>query len=188
MTAIREATLFATVAHEAIGQKRKFSDEPYIAHPLRVAEMIKSLRHHTWQMAVVALLHDVVEDTHITNKMIEDEFGWYIAGMVADLTNADKTAGNRKARLELNIERLKQARTPSKTVKVADIYDNLFGIAELDLSFAKLFVSEKRRVMEEALSECGDSLLYELTMERIRSTEKKIAQAEAVARECARAA
>ena len=41
MTLIEKAQLFATVAHAAVGQKRKYSGDDYIVHPVRVARIVK---------------------------------------------------------------------------------------------------------------------------------------------------
>ena len=59
------ADVVASTAHAAVGQFRKYSDEPYIVHPRDVAEIVKSYGGNTIQIQA-ALLHDVVEDTHYT--------------------------------------------------------------------------------------------------------------------------
>ena len=55
---------FATGAHE--GQKRKYSDEDYITHPIEVAKRVNH-KHVDEQMTAAALLHDVLEDTKVTH-------------------------------------------------------------------------------------------------------------------------
>lgn len=183
--AIEQAKLFAIAAHAAVGQKRKFTGEDYIVHPVRVAEMIKSLRQHTWEMVAAALLHDTVEDTHVTPELIDYVFGTRVGGLVRALTNVDKSAGNRKHRLELNIQRLLMAPAEAKTIKVADIYDNLYNVVELDFRFARFFVPEKKRVMIEALHGCSDPCLWGLTMIRIEEMELQIKKIEAEQKEVA---
>ena len=56
MTKLEKVLAFATKAHE--GQKRKFNDEPYVNHSIRIANRLL-----TQEEKVVALLHDVFEDT-----------------------------------------------------------------------------------------------------------------------------
>ena len=46
-----KAVKFATVAHG--DQKRKYTDDPYIVHPLAVAELVKSTENHTEEMLAV---------------------------------------------------------------------------------------------------------------------------------------
>lgn len=83
---IREAYDYADEAHR--GQLRK-SGEPYILHPLAVAEIMVQM-----QMDVVtveaALLHDVVEDTTVTVEDVRGKFGETIAGLVDGLTKLEK--------------------------------------------------------------------------------------------------
>lgn len=56
---------FARVAHAAVGQLRKYTNEPYIVHPLEVARIVKSVPHDS-NMVMAAYLHDVLEDTKIS--------------------------------------------------------------------------------------------------------------------------
>ena len=57
--------MFATAAHAAIGQKRKYSGDDYIVHPARVASIVT--RHGgTDEMIAAAWLHDTVEDTDVS--------------------------------------------------------------------------------------------------------------------------
>ena len=61
----QRALAFARRAHESIDHRRKYTDEPYIVHPIAVAELVKSVPH-TPEMVAAAYLHDVVEDTPVT--------------------------------------------------------------------------------------------------------------------------
>src|SRR5262249_47136116 len=99
---IKNAKVFATAAHEAIGQVRKYTGEPYITHPEAVAGIVSCVRGHTYRMIVAAWLHDTVEDTKVRIETIRDIFGDTIAYMVADLTNVPKEAGNRAKRHALD--------------------------------------------------------------------------------------
>lgn len=82
---IRQAYDFAQIAHE--GQLRA-SGEPYFLHPLTVANVLADLRLDSETLAA-ALLHDVVEDTEITLKTIEDNFGGEVAKLVDGVTKME---------------------------------------------------------------------------------------------------
>src|ERR1700716_3201042 len=69
-------------AHE--GQHRA-SGESYIAHPLAVADILADLEMDRATIAA-ALLHDVVEDTVLTNEKVAEEFGTEIATLVEGVT------------------------------------------------------------------------------------------------------
>ena len=80
---IRKAFKMANEAHK--GTRRK-SGEPYIIHPLEVAVIVSQEIGLGVTSTVCAILHDVVEDTHITIEDIENAFGKKIASIVDGLT------------------------------------------------------------------------------------------------------
>lgn len=80
---IREAFDFAARAHE--GTVRK-SGEPYIFHPLAVAQIAAGELRLGATSVICALLHDVVEDTDITLDEIERRFGTKVANIISGLT------------------------------------------------------------------------------------------------------
>ena len=82
---ISSALDFAIEAHKE--QKRK-SGEPYVIHPILVASVCASISGDE-SMVIAALLHDVVEDTPITLKEIEELFGKDVAHLVEGLTKID---------------------------------------------------------------------------------------------------
>jgi guanosine-3',5'-bis(diphosphate) 3'-pyrophosphohydrolase len=75
-------------AHAHDGQRRK-SGEPYITHPVAVAGILAELRldHET---IIAAILHDTLEDTHLTRVELEAEFGEAVADLVDGVTKLDK--------------------------------------------------------------------------------------------------
>ncbi|MBI3901516.1 MAG: bifunctional (p)ppGpp synthetase/guanosine-3',5'-bis(diphosphate) 3'-pyrophosphohydrolase [Nitrosomonadales bacterium] len=83
---IRHALEFSDNAHH--GQLRQ-SGDPYISHPIAVARILTPL-HLDPQAIMAALLHDVVEDTDITNEDISKKFGKPVADLVDGLSKLDK--------------------------------------------------------------------------------------------------
>lgn len=84
---VQAALNMAKLAHK--GQKR-WGGEPYITHPIAVAESILTANPHVREHAqVVALLHDTIEDTSITKKDIAFSFGDKVANDVEVLTRKD---------------------------------------------------------------------------------------------------
>lgn len=77
------ANLVATIAHG--GQKRKWSNEPYINHPRRVAEQLKKIQAPPLAV-VVALLHDVIEDTRLNYRWLTILMGREVAYHVYKLS------------------------------------------------------------------------------------------------------
>ena len=77
----QKAEAFATIYHEAIDHRRKYTNEPYINHPANVVDLVRSVPH-TQAMICAAWLHDTVEDTHATLEDIRHIFAMFSASCV----------------------------------------------------------------------------------------------------------
>ncbi len=86
LSRLEEAYHFSDAAHH--GQYRK-SGEPYISHPVAVAEILSE-----WQLdaqtLIAALLHDVVEDTDVSKDDISNRFGKPVADLVDGVSKLDR--------------------------------------------------------------------------------------------------
>src|SRR5208337_5607820 len=92
------------VRHHA-GQTRA-SGEPYIVHPLEVAEVLAEMKMDATAIAA-GLLHDSVEDTPATNEEIQAEFGDQVAHIVEGVTKIDKIQfANREDRQAENVRKM----------------------------------------------------------------------------------
>ena len=139
---ITSAKMFATAAHAAVGQKRKYSGDDYIIHPERVAAIVEK-HGGTDEMIAAAWLHDTVEDTDVTPELIIEMFGDEVAAIVDGLTDVSLPSdGNRAKRKSIDRMHSASASTESQFVKCADIIDNSWDIADNDPSFAKVYKSE----------------------------------------------
>src|SRR5688572_19661760 len=83
---LAEAYRFSEAAHA--GQTRQ-SGDPYISHPLAVAEILADW-HLDGQTLMAALLHDVTEDTSVTKDEISDTFGRPVADLVDGVSKLDR--------------------------------------------------------------------------------------------------
>jgi GTP pyrophosphokinase len=83
---LAEAYRFSEAAHS--GQTRQ-SGDPYISHPLAVAEILAGWRLDG-QALVAALLHDVMEDTSVTKTEISEVFGKPVAELVDGVSKLDR--------------------------------------------------------------------------------------------------
>lgn len=79
MTKIERAVQYAVFAHA--GMKRKGKERPYIMHPLEAMTIVGALTEDEDVLAA-AVLHDVVEDTHLRGEDIRREFGDRVAALV----------------------------------------------------------------------------------------------------------
>lgn len=144
---VTRARVFATAAHAAIDQRRKYTNDPYIVHPAAVAALVENAGG-TREMVAAAWLHDVIEDTKVSLELIEEQFGMTVAAYVGWLTDASKPAdGNRAARKKIDMAHISRACSQAKTIKLADIIDNSRSIFEHDPKFAKVYLKEKRELL-----------------------------------------
>lgn len=110
----------ATVAHG--DQKRKFTGEPYITHPLRVSKKVFQASG-SYQMAIAAVLHDVIEDTTVTEEQIVESFGKDVGFLVRSVT---KNKALPKAEREAEyLSRFTYSTSESRVLKLADRLDNV---------------------------------------------------------------
>jgi (p)ppGpp synthase/HD superfamily hydrolase len=142
----QRALEFATLAH--FGQSRKYTGEPYIVHPVAVAEIVRGVRH-TPEMIAAAYLHDVVEDCGIPHQKIESVFGPDVANFVYWLTDISKPwDGNRSARKNMDRNHIERAPAEAQTIKLADLIDNTKSIKERDPDFWKVYRLEKIALLD----------------------------------------
>lgn len=163
-TLIEKAKKFSIQAHNSIGHKRKYSDEPYHRHCARVAQLVASVTTDE-SIIAAAWLHDVIEDVAPKNanygaKKIEALFGKHILQLILEVSDISKPSdGNRAKRKAIDHAHLVQASPEGKTIKLADLIDNLIDITQHDANFAKIFRKEMLLILPYL--ESGNPILFE---------------------------
>ena len=128
MERIGAAYELAQRAHE--GQKR-MSGEPYISHPLNVAEILVQLGMDTDSICA-ALLHDVVEDTDYTLGDIRKRFGAEVAGLVDGVTKLGKIPfSSREEQQAENVRKMLLAMAKDVRVIIVKLADRLHNMRTL---------------------------------------------------------
>ena len=147
---------FADKAHGE--QKRKYTPDRYIVHPVRVMEICANYTNELPVLAA-ALLHDVLEDTSVgKNEMytflltvMNEAEARQTVQLVVELTDVYTKPAyprwNRRKRKGKEAARIEKTSGHSQTVKYADIIDNCKEIVEHDPDFAGLFLMECRSLM-----------------------------------------
>ncbi len=126
---IRKAWEFC-VRHHA-GQMRA-SGEPYVVHPLKVAEVLAEMKLDATAIAA-GLLHDAVEDTPATNEEIEAGFGEQVAHIVEGVTKIDKIQfANRVDRQAENVRKMLLAMVSDVRVVLIKLADRLHNMRTLE--------------------------------------------------------
>src|SRR3984893_15546541 len=115
-------------AHE--GQHRA-SGESYIAHPLAVADILADLEMDRATVSA-ALLHDVVEDTLLTNEQVADEFGAEIATLVDGVTKLTRIPYQSKEDAQVeNLRKMFLAMAKDTRVIIIKLADRLHNMRTL---------------------------------------------------------
>jgi GTP pyrophosphokinase len=126
---VKLAYKVANTAHS--GQFRK-SGEPYIHHPLSVALILADLKLDYFCI-VAAILHDCIEDTSLTKKNVQDQFGDQVAHIVegvSKLTSLEFTSSSQKQ--AQNFQKLILAMSKDMRVMVIKLADRLHNMRTLD--------------------------------------------------------
>nr|WP_246480510.1 HD domain-containing protein [Motiliproteus sediminis] len=145
---ISQARAFAIAAHDAVNQRRKYSGAPYWVHPQAVAGRVAKVSDDQTMIAA-AWLHDVLEDTPVTAPQLRSRFGDRVTSLVIDLTNISRYEdGNRAVRKRIDREHTARAQADAKTIKLADIIDNVSEIVDNDPGFARIYLVEKALQIE----------------------------------------
>jgi guanosine-3',5'-bis(diphosphate) 3'-pyrophosphohydrolase len=126
---LRKAWAFCVKNHE--GQMRA-SGEPYIIHPLEVAEVLAEMKMDSTSIAA-GLLHDSVEDTPATSEEIGAEFGEQVAHIVEGVTKIDKIQfANREDRQAENVRKMLLAMVSDVRVVLIKLADRLHNMRTLE--------------------------------------------------------
>ena len=126
---ICRAFQFAYDLHE--GQYRK-SGDPYIAHPIAVAGLLRELGADR-EMIAAGFLHDVVEDTEVTPETIEDRFGLEVRQLVEGVTKLSKFNFSSKTEHQAeNFRRMFLAMAQDIRVIVVKLADRLHNMRTLE--------------------------------------------------------
>ncbi|GAB6058764.1 RelA/SpoT family protein [Desulfonatronum parangueonense] len=129
MNVIQKAYVFSAAAHA--GQTR-LSGEPYLFHPLEVANSLAEMKLDKASIAA-GLLHDTVEDTKVTVKEIATEFGDDVAKIVAGTTKISKMSFHSKEEAQAeNIRKMILAMADDIRVLMVKLADRLHNMRTLE--------------------------------------------------------
>ena len=122
-----EAVNYATAKHE--GQiRRGIVNQPYIVHPLNVAQILEKSGCKD-EVVIAGVLHDVVEDTPTKLEEITAKFGKNVADIVASVT--EKGVGMTwDQRLKTYLDKVMQSPSETKMLCAADKIDNMNSMAD----------------------------------------------------------
>lgn len=144
VNSVRRAYFYAEQAHD--GQFRR-SGEPYVTHPLAVANILCDM-HMDHQSLMAAMLHDVIEDTGVSKSAIKGQFGDTVADMVDGVSKLNKITFSSHAEAQAeNFQKMALAMARDLRVILVKLADRLHNMRTLDV----LSPEKRRRIARETL-------------------------------------
>ena len=157
---LHEAFVFAYDSHD--GQKRK-SGEPYIIHPLAVAQIVAELELDP-DSILAALLHDVIEDTPATYEEISRRFGESVALLVEGVTKLTRMQYVTKEEEQMeNLRKMLMAMSRDIRVILIKICDRLHNMRTMEYQSP-----QKQREKSRETMEIYAPIAHRLGMQRIK--------------------
>ena len=141
---LKKAYVFAASAHQ--GHLRR-SGEPYLSHPLEVANMLADLRLD-YKALVAGLLHDVLEDTEVTPVELGKAFGQEVLDLVEGVTKISRVQeASSEDRQAETIQKIILAMTDDLRVIFIKLADRVHNLKTLNF----LNENQQRRIAQETL-------------------------------------
>ena len=158
---LRRAYIFSAKEHK--GQTRS-SGEPYLTHPLAVAEILADLKLDL-TCVVAGLLHDVLEDTLTTRENVEAHFGKDIAHVVEGLTKISRiTFNSREQQQAESFRKMMLAMVDDIRVILVKLADRLHNMRTLE----HLSARQQERIARETL-EIYAPIAHRLGMAKVKN-------------------
>ncbi len=161
ITLLKKAYVFAARAHK--GQVRR-SGEPYLSHPLEVANMLADMKMDVTTL-VAAILHDVLEDTEVTSPEIEETFGKEAAHLIEGITKISLVeASSPETRKAESIRKIILAMTDDVRVIFIKLGDRIHNLKTL-----KFLPENKQKQIARETLEIYAPIANRLGMGRIKA-------------------
>ena len=141
---VNKAYLYASNAHS--GQFRS-SGDPYVSHPVAVAEILAEFQMDE-DCLTAAMLHDVIEDSGIPKSFLKKEFNSNVAELVDGVSKLDKISLNSKKEEQAeNFQKMVLAMSQDIRVIVLKLADRLHNMRTLNF----LSIERQKRISQETL-------------------------------------
>ena len=128
LSLLEKACDFSRVSH---GEQKRASGDPYYYHPLEVAFILAEMKMDVTSV-ITALLHDTVEDTHVTSEEIREKYGDEVASLVDGVTKLTKIESQSEhVRQAENFRKLLVAMSEDIRVLLVKLSDRLHNMRTL---------------------------------------------------------
>jgi hypothetical protein len=155
----------AVKAH--LHQRRKGDRTPYVSHLSHVVSILINAEHNDNHLLISALLHDVIEDTDVTAKQLETEFGTEVMETVLEVTDDKGLSLD-----ERQCAQLRHAGSLSKNAKLIKLADGISNAALLPPNWTITKAEKSLAHVKSIAEKCADScaMLYQILLETVELT------------------
>jgi (p)ppGpp synthase/HD superfamily hydrolase len=176
MKLLIKAVAFASKHHKR--QRRKYSDEAYINHPVRVMQNLSQYTDDE-EVLCASVLHDTIEDCDVTYEMILERFGDVVANLVLEVTNDPKERKKFKTKSDHLCHKLSKMSYYALLIKLCDRMDNVFDLIKLrdfDDTFFEYYIEQTNNMMETIINTefCTDDIVKTLVDEVNKRVEANV--------------
>lgn len=137
---------------------KRDNDLPFVVHPIRITSILRAYGFNEFEnedLMIATLLHDLVEDTNLTIKEIEHQFGKKVASIVNESTKP------MNAKKEQWLETFKNYSKEAKIIKMADRLDNLMNMEKWDKQ-RKIAYLEQSKIIVTTCRDANQELANKL--------------------------
>ncbi|MGN1130425.1 MAG: RelA/SpoT family protein [Ruminococcus sp.] len=151
------------LAEQSHGDQKRLSGVPYILHPTSVACIVAQFGMDT-ESVIAALLHDVVEDTHITLEQVRKNFGKDVANIVDGVTKISKIKlYSREEQQAENVRKMLIAMSNDIRVIIVKLADRLHNMRTIEC-----MPEQKRRDKSRENMEVYAPIAHRLGMKAVK--------------------
>lgn len=162
-TQIESIKLAYQFSKDSHGTQLRKSGEPYINHPISVANILAAMKMDA-DSIIAAILHDVVEDTHIETSEIKKNFGDDVALIVDGVSKLEHIKFSSKAEAEAeNFSKMMIAMSKDLRVMLVKLADRLHNMRTISF----LSIDKQKRISKETL-EIYVPIAHRLGMNKMR--------------------
>lgn len=136
------------------GQIRKFKNEPYIYHPIAVAEIVALHKEskNINDLLKSAICHDLLEDTNISYIELEDTIGKLAASIVKEMTN-DINKLKKKEKSIYLLDKMISMTSYALVIKLADRFHNITDLEFVPKQFKVRYMDETFYIINNLIKE-----------------------------------
>ena len=172
---LEKAILFATEKHKGI--RRKGDGKPYILHPMAVMMILFSLKdsNNKYLLAVVAILHDVVEDCDVTLAEIRRLFGYAVAALLEEVTT-DKKKCEQMGKTAYLCMRVLEMTSYGLRIKLADRLHNCSDLKNMSQKFRDNYIPQTQEIIRTLETQRRLTKTHKYLVGKIKLALKKAAK------------